>query len=218
MLVRRIKSVVVLMSLVACSQLIGAPAAAPADARHDVGNVLIFNQGLNSLVVAMDTEGKDGLVDQWFVLQTLAPVAETRVHVRLANVHFREGLLRVISRPDQTAYEFALDGAGPGSELPPGYRVVRSEGYGLSRNVGETTLMLPSKDKRTCDTCESLEQDWGEIGGGGGGSYTCLSGGAGATKCSYTSGSKSCSVECMSGSYACCGITAAGAVRCSCVF
>jgi hypothetical protein len=217
MLVRRIKSVVVLMSLVACSQLIGAPAAPAADARHDVGNVLIFNQGLNSLVVAMDTEGKDGLVDQWFVLQTLAPVAETRVELRRADVHFREGLLRVVSRSEQTAYEFALDGAASAPQLGPEYQVMRTEGYGLSRHTGETALRLTSKDKGTCDNCESLDQDWGELGAGGG-SYTCLSGGAGATKCSYTSGSKSCSVECMNGSYACCGTTAAGAVRCSCVF
>lgn len=215
MFVRAIKSVAVMMSLMACSHLAGAPAA--DHARHDVGNVLIFNQGLNTLVVAMDTGGKDGFVDQWFVLQTLAPVAETRVHIRVADVHFRDGLLRVISRSEKTAYEFALNGAGPGTQLAPEYKVVRTEGYGLSDNAGDTTLRLPSKDKGTCDTCESLEQDWGDIGGGGWGAVSCDSGGVGATSCSVQSGTKRCSVNCDSNTYACCKTTNTG-VTCRCVF
>jgi hypothetical protein len=218
MLVRRLKIVTVLMSLVACSQLAGAPPISTADhATHDIGNVLIFNQGLNSLVVAMDTEGKDGFVDQWFVLQTLEPVAETRVHFRVADVHFRDGLLRVISRSEKTAYEFALNGVSAGTQLAPEYNVVRMEGYGLSHNSGDTTLRLPSKDKGTCDTCEPLEQDWGDIGGGGAGAVSCDSGGLGARSCSIASGTRSCSVSCDNNSYPCCRTTSTG-VSCKCVF
>jgi hypothetical protein len=215
MLVRRIKFAAVLMSLVACGRLVGEPPAAPNSARHDVGEVLIFNEGLNSLVVAMDTDHKDGFVDQWFVLQTLAPVPETRVSLKVADVLFREGLLRVTSKTDQTTYELAVSGAGSGAQVEPGSKIVRTEGYGLSRNVGETTLSISPKDKGTCDTCESLTQDWGELGGGGGGS--CESGGLGATNCSLSSGTKSCSVTCDSHSYACCSTTPTG-VSCRCVF
>jgi hypothetical protein len=202
----------ILLSLLMCEPLL----ARPAHAQRDTGEVLIYSDGLDRLVVAIDTDGRgnDGLIDQWFVLQTNEPVPETRVHLRVADVQFRDGLLRVISQPERTVYEFALDDAGPGAPLTPEYMLLRTEGFGLSRNVGETTLRV-APDRDRCETCESLTDDWGELGGGNAGS-SCTSGGLGATSCSVTNGSKSCTITCNSVSYPCCSITSAG-VSCKCV-
>jgi len=209
---RRSAFATILLSLLVCAPLL----ARPAHAQRDTGEVLIYSDGLDRLVVAVDTDAgaKDGFVDQWFVLQTNEPAPETRVYLRVADVQFRDGLLRVISQPERTVYEFALDDADPGAPLTPEYMLVRSVGFGLSRNVGETTLRV-APDRDRCETCESLTQDWGEIGGGHTGG-PCTSGGLGATSCSVTNGTKSCTITCNSVSYPCCTITASG-VNCQCV-
>ena len=202
----------ILLSLLMCGQLF----AHPALARRDIGEVLIYSDGPDRLVVAVDTDlgKKDGFVDQWFVLQANEPVPETRIHLRAADVRYRDGLLRVISQPERTVYELAVDDALPGPPLEPEYMLVRTEGFGLSRNVGETTLRV-APDRDRCETCESLTQDWGEIGGHTGAS-SCTSGGLGATSCTVTNGSKSCTITCNSVSYPCCTITSSG-VNCKCV-
>src|SRR5688572_5813408 len=112
----------ILLSLLMCGPLLSQP----AHARRDIGEVLIYSDGPDRLVVAVDTDlGKrDGFVDQWFVLQTNAPVPATRVHLRVADVRFRDGLLRVISLPERTVYEFAVDDAGSGPPLEPEYMLV----------------------------------------------------------------------------------------------
>jgi hypothetical protein len=212
---RRLCSMAILLALLASSRLAAQSVVAANHAHRDIGEVLIFSDGPNRLVVAMDTDAghKDGLVDQWFVLQTNGPVAETRVHLQAADIRFRDGLLRVIAQQERTVYEFAVNGAAPGAPLEPEYLVVRTEGFGLSRNVGETTLRIAPEHDR-CETCESLTQDWGELGGGTGGSG-CTSGGLGATSCSVTNGTKTCTITCDSVSYPCCNITSTG-VNCKC--
>jgi hypothetical protein len=157
----RIHCTAVLLSLVMCGLLIAQPAVNANHAHRDIGEVLIYSDGPDRLVVAMDTDQghKDGFVDQWFVLQANAPVAETRVHLRAADIRFRDGFLRVISQQDRTVYEFAIDGIAPGAPLEPGYMLVRTEGFGLSRYVSETKLPI-APDGDRCETCEALTLDW----------------------------------------------------------
>jgi hypothetical protein len=169
--------------------------------------VLIFNYGPNNLVVAVDTGRKDGFVDQWFVLQTLAPVPATRLHLAAADVHFEPKLLRVISHGDRAAYDFAMNDAGPGAALPAGYTLKRTTGYGLAHNVSGTEIRLPK-----CENCESLVEDQPDTSAGA----SCDSGGPGAMSCSVTSGKRSCFTTCPSGFYACCTV-ATTTVTCRCV-
>jgi hypothetical protein len=209
----RYLAIAVILFVTTGCQLIAQPPGQPHSVQHDVGEVLIYNAGLNTLVVAVDssTERKDGFVDQWYVLQTAAPVADTRIHLRIANVSFRDGILRVISHPERSIYELALEGVNVEAPPAPGYTTSRTEGFGLSRNTGQTALRMP-----TDDGGESLSDDWGEIDGGGMGATLCESGGLGATQCALGVGTKTCSVSCTSPAYACCYKTTTG-VRCQCL-
>lgn len=215
MRIKRALTSALLLSLLAATQLIAqAPGLNRDRARRDMGDVVIFNQGLDRLIVAMDTDtsGKDGLVDQWFVLQTLLPAPETRIHLRAADVVYKEGLVRVTSHQDHKVYELALEGAGAGTPISAQYEVARTEGFGLSHNTGDTTLRL---DADQCADCETLTQDWGELGGGSG-AGSCTAGGVGSTSCSLGEGNKNCSVTCTGNYYACCKTLANGSVSCSC--
>ena len=186
-------------------------------ARRDIGEVLIFNRGLDKLIVAMDTDltGKDGLVDQWFVLQTLVPVAETRIHLRAADVLVKDGLVRVTSHRDRKVYELGLEGTAPVPIVNARYDVVRTEGFGLAHHIADTTLQFSSNGRDDCADCESLMQDWGELGGGSG-AGACDAGGIGASGCSLSEGTSSCSATCTGNYYACCRRLANGKVSCGC--
>jgi hypothetical protein len=214
---QRFAPAALILMLTGC-QLMAQPPTGRHHVRNDVGEVLIFSAGLNRLIVAMDTDmdGTDEFVDQWFVLQTTSPVPDTRIHLPVAHVELREGILRVTSHPQRTIYELALDGTRHAAAPAPGYTTLRTDGFGLSHNIGETTLRMPANDRDRCETCESMTQDWGEIDGGGTGATACQAGGLGATQCSLGIGTKSCSVSCTAPSYACCKKTATGVV-CGCV-
>jgi len=215
MRMKRAVPAAILLSLLAATQLMAQAAGWNRDrVRREIGDVVIFNQGLDRLVIAMDTDttGKDELVDQWFVLQTLLPAAETRIHLRSADVVYKKAFVRVTSHQDKKVYEFALEGADTGPALNAKYDVVRTEGFGLSHNIKDTTLRLSSDDTDACADCESLTQDWGELGDDSG-AGSCSAGGPGATSCSLGD----CSVTCSGGShYACCRRLANGDSSCSC--
>ena len=181
------------------------------------GEVIIFSYTADKIIVAVDTSerGADGFVDQWFVLQTsLVPNTQLPIHIPHAELDHGPGLLRVISPSDHIVYEFATTGVVSESKLPAGFRVLRTEGFGLSHNNGDTTVRVASANRRDsgCETCKV--QDWGEVGGGA--SSTCDSGGPGSTSCSSSGGGTSCSVTCSAGYYACC-TAAAGLKNCKCV-
>ena len=185
-----------------------APTVAANVGHDDIGEVLIFTQGSNNLVIAVDKSG-DSFVDEWFVLHTLTRVTGRRVHLPVAAVHYKDRVLLVISHPSRTAYEFSIRGAGPGPELPRGYTVERTEGASLSMNTGQTRMRLPA-----CDNCEAL------VPVVRAGDPSCIAGGVGATACTMTSGTKTCLVECVgagAGTYACCRTTSTG-VSCRCIF
>lgn len=205
----------ILLSLLAAAHVMAqAPGLNRDRARRDIGDVVIFNHGLDRLVVAIDTDitGTDGLVDQWFVLQTLLPAPEIRIHLRAADVVYKKDSVRVTSRQDRKVYELVLQGAGAGPTVNAQYTVVRTEGFGLAHNTGDTTIRVSSDG---CADCDTLTQDWGELGDDSG-AGTCNAGGFGATSCSLSEGNKSCSVTCAGNTYACCRTLANGNVICGC--
>ncbi|HEX8618884.1 MAG TPA: hypothetical protein VF911_14970 [Thermoanaerobaculia bacterium] len=192
-----------------------------ARARSDRGEVLIFSDAPDRVVIAIDTlyHGADGMVDQWFVLQTQGPSADPgQVHFGVADIRYREGVLRIISPTERVVYEFAVANETMADDVPAGFRRVLVEGYGLSHNVGETTVAVgtPGRGKPGCEECQSLNQDWGDAGDTGGGGEACNAGGANSTSCSYSSGTRSCQVTCGAGSYSCCKVTTTGVV-CKCI-
>jgi hypothetical protein len=216
MKIKLILATAILLSLGATTQLL-AQAPGRDRARREIGDVVIFNQGTDRLIVAMDTDtfGNDGLVDQWFTLQTLLPAAEIRVHLSSADVVYNDRFVRVTSPQDKKVYEFVLEGADAGPEVNAQYDVVRTEGFGLAHNAGDTTIRLSSDKRDPCADCASLTQDWGELGGDGG-AGSCDAGGIGATSCSRGSGTETCSVNCSGSYYPCCRTLANGKVTCAC--
>jgi hypothetical protein len=212
MRIKRAVPAAILLSVIAATHVMAqAPGLNRDRARREIGDVVIFNHGLDRLVVAIDTDitGTDGLVDQWFVLQTLLPATETRIHLRDADVVYKKEFVRVTSHQDDKVYEFALEGVDVSPAPNARYDVVRNEGFGLAHNTGDTTIRLSSDD---CAGCESLTQDWGELGDDSG-AGTCNAGGIGATSCSLSGG---CSVSCTSSHYACCRTLANGNSSCRC--
>lgn len=186
--------------LVLLTLLGSAAQAAENRGRGDKGEALIFSEGTDRLVVTLDsfTDGADHLVDRWFVLQTREAVAPLRVHLRVAEVRYRDGLLRVISEQERVVYEFAVGGRGRGETLE-GFELRRTEGYGLSEHAGDT------------DVSEVLAEAWSETGGD-----DCNAGGEGATSGSYSNRRHSSSISCDRVAYACCRETPAG-VSCRCI-
>jgi hypothetical protein len=210
--IKRAVTTAILLSLLAATHLIAqAPDSNRDRARREIGDVVIFNHGIDRLIVAIDTDitGADGLVDQWFVLQTLLPAAETRIHLRDADVVYKKDFVRVTSHQDKKVYELALEGADTSPAPNARFDVVRTEGFGLAHNTDDTTIRLSWDD---CAGCESLTQDWGELGDDSG-AGSCDAGGIGASSCSLSGG---CSVTCTSGHYACCRTLANGKTSCSC--
>lgn len=194
--------------------LLSASLFANDDVRGEKGTVMILSAGPDRVVVALDSakDATDGLVDQWFILQMDVPSdLPLPVYLRAADVRFRPGYVRVIAPTEQKVYDFALTGVKIERDVPGGFSVVRTEGFGLSHNSGETDIAIAAP----CANCESLTQDWTDAGDTGGAS-TCTAGGIGATSCSITSGTRSCQVGCNSLSYACCKSTATS-VSCKCV-
>jgi hypothetical protein len=183
-----------------------------------LADVVVRTDG-DRVTVLLDTildagTAPDGVVDQWFVLQTAEPVlVPVMVHLPQALVVHQPRGLR-ISTSDQR-YEFLIDRL----ETPDTAMATRIVGIGLSHNTGTKGPRLSDQvDRRgrvvaTCDWC--LTQDPGP-GGGSGGGASCPSGGPGATQCSASSGTNSCSVACASGYYACCQALP-GAAYCRCV-
>jgi hypothetical protein len=211
---RALVATAMLLPLIAATPLLAQGPGSNRDrARRDIGDVVIFNHGTDGMIVAMDTDttGKDGLVDQWFVLQTLIPATETRVHLRAADIVYNQGFVRVTSHQDKKVYEFALEGAGAGPPVNAHYDVVRTEGFGLSHHTRDTTLRLSSDDADACADCETLAQDWGELGDDSA-AGSCSAGGIGASSCSVGD----CSVTCSSTHYACCRTLANGTASCRC--
>lgn len=202
----------ILLSLLAVTHVMAqAPGLNRDRVRREIGDVVILNHGLDRLVVAIDTDitGTDGLVDQWFVLQTLLPAADTRIHLHDVDVVYKKEFVRVTSHQDKKVYEFVLDGADVSPAPNPRYDLMRNEGFGLAHNTRDTTIRLSSDG---CADCESLTQDWGELGDDSG-AGTCNAGGLGATSCSLSGG---CSVSCSSSHYACCRTLANGNSSCRC--
>jgi len=192
----------------------------PEHVEISAGDVLIRTNG-NRILVMVDTildktAAPDGLVDQWFTLETAEPPIPVFVHLAGSLIVHSPGALRISTAEER--FEFVLADSHRSAESNDAI-TTRVAGIGLSHNTGPTTISLASQiDRRgkvssECDECGPLDTD---PGGGSGGGAACGSGGAGSTSCSVTSGSSSCSVTCAAGYYACCnGI--AGSTNCRCV-
>lgn len=206
-----------LMLLLACSPLLAQPGKADR-VESFLADVVVRTDG-DKVMVLLDTildagTAPDGIVDQWFVLQTAEPVlTPVMAHLPQALVVSQPRGLR-ISTADQR-FELTLDGP----DRPDTVLTTRVVGVGLSHNTGVKGPRLGDQlDRRgrvvtKCDWC--LQQDPGP-GGGSGGGTSCPSGGPGSTQCSASSGTNSCSVACASGYYSCCQALP-GAAYCRCI-
>jgi len=190
----------------------------PAHVSSWVGDVLIRTVGSRVLVM-VDTPAQrgatpDGIVDQWFVLETaeplLTPISE---HLGDSLLVHSAGVLEISSA--ERRFEFVLEGdSRPGDAL-----TTRVAGVGLSHHKGEKTGVRIADEVRsarvstTCMACEVLDPDPGSGGSG----TSCSSGGPGATSCSATQQGNSCSITCASGRYACCNYGSEGSPFCRCV-
>ncbi|HEX6099247.1 MAG TPA: hypothetical protein VF432_23235 [Thermoanaerobaculia bacterium] len=207
-----------LMLLLACSPALAQPGHADRVENY-LADVVVRTDG-DRVTVLLDTivdagTAPDGIVDQWFVLQTAEPVlTPVMVHLPQALVVHQPRALR-ISTSDQR-YELLIDRP----KTPDAAMTTRIAGIGLSHNTGTKGPRLGDQlDRRgrvvtTCDWC--LTQDPGPGGGSGSGSTSCPSGGPGATQCSASYGTNSCSVSCASGYYACCQALP-GSAYCRCI-
>lgn len=211
------------MTRIGCTLLVlllgCTPVIAGDHAEGYTGEVLI-NSRDGAVMILVDTfkEKRDGLVDQWFTLQTDDGGAVLSEHLGVATVVHASGYLRVISAEHQTVYEFAVPGNERTEALPEGFTVVRREGYGLARNAGPTNVRIGKLRERgitifECTLgCDPIYPDFGDYGGGG---YTaCMSGGPGSVSCSVTHGELSCNVTCGQGTYSCCNFAPAPNCRC----
>jgi len=187
------------------------------------GDVLLRTNGTRILVM-VDTildrsVPPDGLVDQWFVLETGEPSVPMSAHLADALLVHSAGVLRITTAEQR--FEFVVAGDTRNVPTPNGLEAIttRAVGIGLSHNKGQTTISIAQQLDRAgristdCEACGVLDPDPGPGGSGG---AACGSGGPGSTSCSVTSGGNSCSVSCAAGYYACCnGI--AGDTYCRCV-
>lgn len=217
--------VIVAVTTFATAQQEGARTERPAGERRPqhvsswVGNVLIRTDGVRVFVL-MDTPADrnaqpDGVVDQWFILETaeppLTPISE---HIGDALVVYSAGVLEV-SSPERR-FELVLEGESR-SDDGTSTRVV---GVGLSHHKAEKTgiriaeAIRRSRISSTCMECEVLNPD---PGAGTGTGTSCSSGGPGATSCTATQQGNSCSITCATGRYACCNYGAGGSPYCRCV-
>ena len=183
-----------------------------------VGNVLIRTVGSRVLVM-VDTPARrdvqpDGIVDQWFVLETAEPlVTPISEHLGDSLLVHSAGVLEVSSA--ERRFEFVLEG----HSRPDDSMLTRVVGVGLSHHKGEKTGVRIADEVRrarvstTCMACEVLDPD----PGAGGGGASCSSGGPGATSCTATQQGNSCSITCATGRYACCNYGSEGSPFCRCV-
>ena len=180
------------------------------------------------MLVDTAKDGKDGLVDQWFILES-AEGFDMPLSAELpnANLVFYPGSLRITSPNERTMYDFAVPDREERRPAPKHFRLVRRTGIGLSHvesdtrvpisTAGRNPVVMPSMACSEEEGCFPwAEWIWEGGGGSGGGSSTCDSGGPGATSCSASGGGSSCSVTCGAGYYACC--TASGGLKtCKCI-
>jgi hypothetical protein len=191
------------------------------------GEVVIRSAGPRHVLVLVDTasDGRDGLVDQWFILES-AENFDTPLSADLqtANLVFYPGSLRVTSPDQRTIYEFAVPDHEERRPAPQHFRVVRRTGIGLSHVERDTPVRISTTRRNpvVMPSTSCAEEDgcypWAEWiwEGTGGTSNTCDSGGPGSTSCSASGGGSSCSVSCSAGYYACC--TASGGLKtCKCI-
>ena len=208
--------------LLGCSVAVAQPdPPRPNRVESFTGEVLIDTKGYH-VVVLVDTSsgGRDGLVDQWFILTSTDIPPTLFEHLKAAQILHSDGHLRVVSMDRRVAYDFVLADQPRQADLPTGFTATHIEGYGLSHNLGETTIRIPQVRRgwvttADCEGCDVVYPCDG-CDGGGTGASSCESGGQGATSCSITNGSKSCSITCTSSYRACCNTTATG-VSCKCV-
>lgn len=196
-----------------------AGARQPEHVSSYVGNVVIRTQGIRVYVMVDTTFDRatpsDGMVDQWFVLETetplLTPLSE---HLEDAVLFYSAGILQVNSVDRR--FEFTLENDLRSTDVAN----TRIVGVGLSHNKAAKTAIRIAEESRkvrvsaTCDACEALDPD---PGAGGGGGTSCSSGGSGATQCSASQGSYSCSITCGANRYACCNYGSNGVPYCRCV-
>lgn len=184
------------------------------------GDVLLRSDGVRIFVMVDTTLDRsvpsDGLVDQWFILETAEPIIPAiSAHLPGALLVHTPDTLRV-SSPEQR-FELVLSNDARKAPLD-GTLTTRVVGIGLSRNVAESTNLRIADHVRagrvtsTCEACDVLNPDPGS----GGSAASCGSGGDGATQCSASYGSNSCSISCSSGYYACCNALP-GSASCRCV-
>lgn len=197
-----------------------AGARQPEHVASYFGDVLVRSDGVRIFVIVDTTLDRsapsDGLVDQWFILETAEPVVPAvDAHLPGALLVHSADTLRV-SSPDQ---RFELVLSNDARKAPAdGVLTTRVVGIGLSRNVAESTNIRIAEHARagriatTCEACDVLNPDPGV----GGSAASCSSGGDGATQCSASYGSNSCSISCTTGYYACCNALP-GSASCRCV-
>lgn len=209
----------VLMMLIGCSPVVAT--AGPAAGQHVesyAGEVLIDSKDAR-VIVLVDTfkgSGRDGVVDQWFVLQAEEAVPPLAEHLENAQIVHSAGSLRIVSHGNRVLFDLIVSGRGSAAEVPANFKATTVEGIGLSRSTGETTIRIPKvrRDGLTafdCEGCGPMDPDYGW-----GGSGSCASGGTGSVSCSASTGTYSCSVSCGPGYNACCNAMIGG-VSCKCV-
>lgn len=186
------------------------------------GEVLLDAKG-SIVVVLVDANkgGRDGFVDQWFVLQTAGTATPVFDHATSAQIVHGEGYLQIINAERQTVHELIISDDVRSPAPPAGFTVVRAEGFGLSHNISKTSVKIPDIRRNSatafdCVGCDEFNLCYDFCDGGGGtGAVSCTAGGTGSTSCSITSGTNACSADCRQGYYACCNSTAY-AVSCRC--
>lgn len=179
----------------------------PSAARESIfGDAVLFPVPGRGLALAVDggTAGRDGYVDQVFVLQQeTASAVEARV-LSDADI-FYAGRLLLVRAAGHASIAFVLQGNGDAEpdmgSVPAGAE--RFTGFGISRRTGAWEVALDEvTGARMSDllpTCASAPSDGLRT------AATCDSGGAGSTSCSTTCvPNGSCSTSCGSGYYACC--------------
>lgn len=207
----------VLTVLLACGAAFAQERPRAEHVESYFGDVVLRTDGAR-VIVMLDTNldattASDGLIDQWFLLQTAEPpLVPVQAHLRDALVVHTPRALRVSTSDHR--YELVID--SPDTPVAP--MATRIAGVGLAHHKAATGVRITDQlDRRgrvtaTCEGC--FYED--PFPGGGSNSGSCTSGGRGSTSCSASYGTTSCSVACASGYYACCNAVP-GAAYCRCI-
>lgn len=179
----------------------------PSTAQQSIfGDAILFPVPGKGLALAIDggSAGRDGYVDQVFVLQQETPSAVPSRVLSGAEI-FHAGRLLLVRAAGQAPVVFVVGGDGDAEpdmgRVPAGAQ--RFTGHGIARRTGAWKVALEeATGARMSDllpTCPSAPT------GGVRAASTCDSGGGGATSCSTSciSGG-SCSTTCAAGYFACC--------------